>query len=88
MILDSREEVSLTRIPSLVKMNTSGINKKILFQHFKHGGLKAPNFGREQILNNVMMREVEMENYMALPSEINDRDETLSKSELEKLMYE
>lgn len=34
-------ESGMDRIPSLVKVSNLGINKKILFQHFRAGGLKS-----------------------------------------------
>lgn len=36
-------ESGMDRIPSLVKVSNLGINKKILFQHFRAGGLKSQN---------------------------------------------
>jgi hypothetical protein len=36
-VLEASESTELTRVPSFAKVSTLGLNKKILFQHFKHG---------------------------------------------------
>jgi hypothetical protein len=40
-MLSSKDVEELTKIPEVAKVNTTGLNKKILFQHFKQG-FKAP----------------------------------------------
>jgi hypothetical protein len=38
-VLDySADDTKLGKIPSQVRLNTTGINKKILFKHFKSAG--------------------------------------------------
>ena len=48
-------------MPSIARVKTLGINKKILFQHFKHQGLCHSTFSKEKILNQVISQHMQEE---------------------------
>ena len=58
--------MKLTKFPSQAKLNTLGLNKKILYQHFKHGfkgGFGSDNIARDGIVKSIM-------NYSELEGEL------------------
>ena len=60
------DEMKLTKFPSQAKLNTLGLNKKILYQHFKHGfkgGFGSDNIARDGIVKSIM-------NYSELEGEL------------------
>jgi hypothetical protein len=54
----SADDTKLGKVPSMVKLNTTGLNKKILFQHFKQGsgasGVRASTFSQDRALNKAI----------------------------------
>lgn len=50
-VLESQHHELLTRVPSFAKVSTLGLNKKILFKHFKQG-MKS-SLSRERLLSRI-----------------------------------
>ncbi|TNV83437.1 hypothetical protein FGO68_gene15247 [Halteria grandinella] len=67
-VLESQQRELLTRVPSFAKVSTLGLNKKILFKHFKHGMRSTNNsLSRQRLLSRITGNN----NQMMLQSEYN-----------------